>query len=148
MQENRKENILLIDDEAPTLEFLGTTLNRKGYFVLTAKDGEEGVEKVKQFKARIVLCDIIMPKIDGIEFLKRVREYNLVTEVIMMTGKSSLDKCMEAIENGACGYLIKPLKIEEVLEAISRAKRNIAEKHEMIKKALEQKRKNGNRNPS
>ncbi|MFH1768075.1 MAG: response regulator [Candidatus Omnitrophota bacterium] len=137
MEKEEQLNILVIDDEEEAREWLRRSLERRGYFVVTAGDGEEGLSKIKEFRAQIVICDIMMPKIDGIEFLEKARKYNLAVEIIMITGQSNLDSCVKAIENGACGYLVKPVNIEDVLENISKAQRRIFEKKEMIQKALE-----------
>jgi DNA-binding NtrC family response regulator len=138
MQTEEKLKILVIDDEEEIRTYLKRALERRGYSVLTAGDGEEGLEKIKQFDIPIVFCDIVMPGISGIDFLKEVHNYSLSTQVIMVTGKSGLDNCIEAVEHGACGYLIKPVKIQDLLDLILIAKRNIIEKKEMLKKVIGQ----------
>lgn|GEM_PF-1292877 len=136
MKHVEKTNILIIDDEQDSREFLKNTLERKGFTVITADDGEDGLEKLQILNVPIVICDIVMPKVDGIEFLKRVHSCNVVVEVIMLTGQSNLSRCLSSIEHGACSYLIKPVDIQELLEHIQRAQRNIKEKTEMIKVAF------------
>lgn len=135
-----KLNVLVMDDEPEVREYLKNILERRGYVVFTAQDGEEGLEKIKQANIDIVLADIVMPKMDGIEFLRHVRDYDLKVEVIMITGHSTLDRCVDVIENNACGYLTKPLKAGDILLRIAKAKRNICEKKEMLVRALEETR--------
>jgi len=133
-----KIKILIIDDEEETRFFLKRMLERRGYCVFTAGDGEEGLEKIKESDIHIVFSDIMMPKINGIEFLKEVRKHSLAIQVIMVTGKSDLNNCLEAVEYGASGYLIKPVLEEDLIDSILLAERNIAEKKEMVKKAISQ----------
>lgn len=136
MKHIEKTRVLIIDDEHDAREFLKNTLERKGFTVIIAEDGDDGLEKLQVLNIPIVICDIVMPKVDGIEFLKRVHACNVVVEVIMLTGQSNLSRCLSSIEHGACSYLIKPVDIQDLLEHIQRAQRNIKEKTEMIKVAF------------
>ncbi len=136
MESLDKIKILVIDDEEEARLFLKKALERRGYYVMTASDGEEGLEKIKEHEIEIILCDIIMPKLNGIDFLKKVRHYNLAAQVIMMTGKASLNNCVEALEYGACGYLIKPVETKDVFDLILTAERNIEEEKEILKKVI------------
>ena len=130
------EHILIIDDEADIRDYLKSILERKGFNVTSAQDGEEGLNFIMNSNIHIVLCDIRMPKIDGLQFLKKVKDFNSSVEVIMITGHSNLDCCIESVDKGACEYLTKPVNIDDLFAAIARAQRNIGEKQEMIKKAL------------
>lgn len=126
--EDKKLKLLVIDDEVDIRESLARILERHGYSVLTAQDGEEGLKMISEHDIDIVLCDISMPKMDGIEFLKNVRKFSLKTEVIIITGQSTVDRCVEAIEQNTCGYLLKPLKTEDILDNIRRAEKRVEEK--------------------
>ncbi|MFA6282472.1 MAG: response regulator [Candidatus Omnitrophota bacterium] len=137
METPEKVKILIIDDEEEIRLFLKKNLERQEYSVATAADGEEGLEKVRQSDIEIVFCDIMMPNLNGIDFLKKVRHYHLATQVIMITGKADLETCIEAIEYGACGYLIKPIQTKDVTDLILVAERNIFEEKEMLRKAIE-----------
>jgi len=136
MANDNIKRILIVDDEKEVRESLKTILERKGFEVVISEDGEDALKKVKNTGTNIVICDIVMPKIDGIEFLKKARSYNLSIQIIMITGYSTMERCVEAIENGACGYLRKPFLIEDVVKNIERAQRNIQERMDMIKEAL------------
>lgn len=136
LKESSQEAVLVIDDDADVRNLLKGILERRGFFVTTANDGEDGLSRIMNSAIRIVLCDIMMPKINGLEFLRKVHEHNLSVEIVMITGQSSLDSCVESIERGACAYLIKPVQVSDIFEAIARAQRNIREKQEMIKKIL------------
>ena len=134
--DDKKTNILIVDDEKDIREKLQQILERKGFQVAVAEDGEEALRKVKELGTKIVICDIVMPKLNGIEFLKSIRNYNFSIEVIIITGFSTMERCVEALENGASGYLHKPFQLEDVIKNIERAQRNINERMEMIKRAL------------
>jgi len=140
MSADKKYTVLVIDDEADARDVMKSYLEKRGYVVLTAADGEEGLKQMDGTSVEIVLCDIVMPNMDGVEFLKRVRQYNLKTEVIMITGQSTVERCVDAVEHGACQYLTKPAKLEDILTSIERAKRNIEEKQEMLRRAFKDKK--------
>jgi two-component system NtrC family response regulator len=136
MDSSEKVKVLIVDDEEEARLLLKKNLERQGYCVMTAMDGEDGLEKVKEHDIEIIFCDIVMPGLNGIDFLKEVRHHNLAAQVVMVTGKASLDNCVEAIEYGACGYLIKPIEIKDLLDLILVAERNIAEEKEILKKVI------------
>lgn len=130
--------VLVVDDEEDIRNVMKNCLERRGYTVLTAGDGEEALKKMEGTIVDIVLCDIVMPKMNGIEFLQRMRQYNLKTEVIMITGQSTPERCVDSLEFGACQYLMKPTTVENILKSIDRAKRNIKEKQEILRRALKE----------
>ena len=136
MESSEKIKILVIDDEEETRLLLKKSLERQGYCVMTAAEGEEGLEKIKEHDIEIIFCDIVMPGLNGIDFLKKVRHCNLAAQVIMMTGRASLDSCVEAVEYGACGYLIKPLEAKDLIDMVLVAERNIDEEKEILKKVI------------
>lgn len=135
--------VLIVDDDEVIRTSLTQVLEERGFSVTLATNGKEGLEIIESAGNRIhiVICDIVMPKLDGLGFLEKVHEYNPSVEVIMVTGNSTLERCVEALEKGACGYLCKPFGIKEIIDNITRAQRNIREKKEMIREALNQNRK-------
>ena len=139
MQEQEiKQKVLIIDDEEDIRVHLKKMLESRGYYCFAASDGQEGLDLVKEHDIEIIFSDIMMPGLNGLDFLKAVHNYNLAAQVIMVTGKTDLDSCLEAVENGACGYLIKPVGIDAFIEYILLAQRNILEKKEIVKKVIEQ----------
>ncbi len=129
-------SVLVIDDDIDIRERLKKMLERRECSVLTAENGVEALEVLKDHHVDVIFCDISMPQMDGLTFLKKVHELNLKAEVIMITGDSSLEKCAAAIALHACDYLIKPVGIEAIMENIAKAKKRIQEKNLMLKRAL------------
>lgn len=133
--------VLVIDDEQVTRELLKRILERHNYAVLTAGDGEEGLALIKADpEINIVFTDITMPKLSGIEFLKKVHQFNPKVEVVIMTGHSDVQSSVEAVRHGAGGYLLKPLQVAEIMSHLKRASIRVQEKTEILKKALASKK--------
>lgn len=140
MNKEKSTNILVVDDERTSRELLKKMLERKGFRVVTAANGEEGLARVLADNIQVVLCDIVMPRLNGIEFLKKVKDC-LTVQVIMITGQADVARCLLSLQHGACGYLLKPIHIEELLKLINHAKRNILERKQIFDSAFGTKRK-------
>src|SRR3712207_5972536 len=104
--------ILIADDERHVAEGLQMLLADDGYEVDTATDGRTAWEMVEQGRYGLVLADLQMPEIDGLELFSRMREAKIASEIIIITGKGSVDTAKEAMREGAYDYLEKPLKID------------------------------------
>jgi PAS domain S-box-containing protein len=117
--------LLLIDDEEPTRRALGRTLKSDGYQVLTAEDGKTGVELFTQERPPIVLTDIKMPGMDGIEVLKRIKEINPETEVIVITGYGEMEAAIQCLQLEASDFITKPVNDEALSVALKRAKERL-----------------------
>ena len=117
--------LLIIDDEEPTRRALGRTLKSDAYQVLTAEDGKAGLELFTQEKPPIILTDIKMPGIDGIEVLKRIKAIDSEAEVIVITGHGDMDSAIEALTYGASDFITKPIRNEVLTLALERAKKKI-----------------------
>lgn len=116
-----KASILVVDDEKGMCEFLHYLLEGEGYRVDQAHSGIEALEKLQQEPFHLVLADIKMPGIDGLEMLRRIRDANKDTVVIVMTGYSSLETAIKAIKYDASDYLTKPFDDPDaVLAAVER----------------------------
>ena len=116
-----KARILVVDDERGMCEFLRFLLQEEGYEVDIAHSGDQALEKVKESKFQLILADIKMPGLDGLEMLRRLREADEDTVVIVMTGYSSLDTAIKAIKYDASDYLTKPFDDPDaVLAAVER----------------------------
>ncbi len=114
-------NILIIDDEKSIRKTLGEILSYEGYKIEEASDGEEGLKKFKEKIYDVVLCDIKMPKIDGIDFLEKSREVNSDVPIIMISGHGTIETAVEAVKKGAFDYISKPPDLNRLLITIRNA---------------------------
>ena len=102
-------NILIIDDEKAIRKTLSEILSYEGYKIDEAGDGEEGLKKVKEKEYDVILCDIKMPKIDGIEFLEKAKEIGPDIPIIMISGHGTIETAVEAVKKGAYDYISKQI---------------------------------------
>ena len=116
-----KKKIVVIDDEQGVTELLQKVFTMDGYIVRTENYSEKGLELVKNEKPDIVLLDIKMPNIDGIEVLSRIKETEKDVIVIMITGYGSLETAMESMKSGAFDYITKPFDINFIKELVARS---------------------------
>jgi len=114
-----EKTALIVDDEAPIREFFTRMLT--GYQVLTAGSGEEALEIIKKNRPDLVLLDIKMPGIDGIETLKRIKEFDKRIVVIMMSAHSTLENNFEAARLGAFTSIAKPFDVKDMQSIINSA---------------------------
>ncbi|HZY30020.1 MAG TPA: response regulator, partial [Candidatus Methylomirabilis sp.] len=103
--------VLVVDDDPATVELLREFLSAKGYEVITASDGDEALRKVKEERPHLILLDIQMPKMDGLEVLRRLREIDKEVGVIMITGVNEQEIARQAMALGAFDYIVKPLDL-------------------------------------
>ena len=112
-------SVLIIDDNPGSLELLSNVLAQPDVEILTASDPEEGLDLVHRHHPPIVLTDLVMPRMNGIEVLDRIMEFDPSTEVILMTAHYSTESAVEAIKKGAADYLNKPVSIAALRERIA-----------------------------
>jgi len=112
--------VLIIDDEKDILDSLSSILEDEGFQVSRATDGKEGLSLFEREKPEIVLLDIWMPELDGIQVLKQIMKKEGKAIVIVISGHGTISTAVEAVKMGAYDFLEKPLSIEKVLEVISR----------------------------
>ena len=116
----KKPAVLLIDDEEAILAGISYVLEKNGYRVVTANGGEQGLEVFKKENLQLVITDLVMDGIGGLEVLKQVKEIEPETMVVIMTGHGEMDSSIEALRLGASDYLLKPCKEEELLFRVTR----------------------------
>ena len=116
--------VLLVDDEKEFVETLSMRLETRGLKVAVAESGEMAVEKVQEKSFDAILLDLAMPGMDGIDTLKRLRELNPDSQVILLTGQATVKKATEAMRLGALDLLEKPVDIEVLVEKIEEAATN------------------------
>lgn len=120
--EKLEGNVLLVDDEEQFLEMLGARLESRGFKVNSVTSGEEALTLVDDKKFDVIIVDLAMPGIDGIETLKRLKEKKPALEIIMLTGHATVKKGIEAMKLGAEDFLEKPVDLGLLLEKIGEAK--------------------------
>ncbi|MBA2746711.1 MAG: sigma-54-dependent Fis family transcriptional regulator [Flavisolibacter sp.] len=128
--------ILIIDDEKAIRKTLIEILSFEGYKIEEASDGEEGLRKFKEKTFDVVLCDIKMPKIDGIDFLQRAVESNPDVPIIMISGHGNIETAVEAVKKGAYDFIQKPPDLNRLLITI----RNAMERNSLVNEAKTLKR--------
>ncbi len=130
-------NILIIDDEKAIRNVLKEILSNEGFEVVEASDGEEGFKKFTAGSFDVVLCDIKMPKLDGIEFLQKVMETQTEVPIIMISGHGNIETAVDAVKKGAFDYISKPPDLNRLLITI----RNALDKTVLVKETKVLKRK-------
>lgn len=121
-----KHRLLIVDDEEELTKALERVLAMEGYDVTSIHCPLKALKMIEQKKMHIILSDIVMPKMDGIELLDAIRKFDPLTQVIMMTGYTTMDKTVQCLEHGAIDYLIKPFSsFDEVIEAVRLAEANL-----------------------
>jgi DNA-binding NtrC family response regulator len=112
--------IAIIDDNARSIELMSSAIAQEGVEILTATDAEEGLDLILECHPHIVLSDLVMPKLTGMEILERVVEFDPSIDVILMTAHYSTESAVEAIKKGATDYLNKPVSISLIRERMRR----------------------------
>jgi two-component system, NtrC family, response regulator HydG len=125
-----QEIILVVDDDPGHLTTLKTLINSWGYRVETADDGAAAVQRIQQGPVDLILMDVRMAVMGGIEALKRIKAYNPAIPIIIMTAYSSVSSAVEALKAGAYDYLIKPLDFDALRLSIQRAREHAGLKAE------------------
>jgi UDP-3-O-acyl N-acetylglucosamine deacetylase len=112
--------ILLVDDEQAIVDSLSGSIEDEGYSLLTAADGSQALHIIKSQPVDIVFLDIWLPGIDGMETLKRIKDFNSEIEVVMMTGHGTVNTAVQAVKHGAFDFLEKPFSLDLVLDTLKR----------------------------
>ena len=110
-----ERRILIIDDDDEIRELLEFDIKASGYFVDTARDGIEGLNKALNNTYDLILLDVMMPKMNGFDVCKNIRQAKLAIPILMLTAKGTIDDKTEGFDCGADDYLVKPFDIQEVL---------------------------------
>lgn len=123
MKEDSKNSIqvLLVDDEIEFMQTLVKRMKKRGLNVQGVKSGEEALDALEENPAHVVVLDVKMPGMSGIEVLKAIKQRMPQIEVIMLTGHASLELAMQGMESGAYDYLMKPMDLDELLYKIEDA---------------------------
>lgn len=119
-----KKRILIVDDDAATCETLADLFESEGYAAFVAFTGREAIEKAGELPFEVVLLDVRMPGMDGVEVLREMRRIFPATKVLMITAHAESGLLEEALELGACGFRTKPLDLRKLLLAVEEACRD------------------------
>jgi len=134
-----QEKILIVDDDPQIRSLLAERLRFHQYRVFTAEDGEEGLNIFRKEGADLVLLDLMMPKLDGIETLNRMKKEEPEVLVIMLTAFGTIEKAVEAMKKGAFDFIPKPCEPEHILMTVEKAleRKNLFQEREYLKKEID-----------
>jgi len=130
-----KVRVLIVDDEEKFADYLSKRLLNRDYQVNVALSGEEAIERIQHENWDVVILDVLMPGMDGIETLREIKRLKPLTEVIMLTGHASVESGVEGMKLGAYDYLMKPCDTEELVSKINQAYDRKADQEERIRQA-------------
>ncbi len=130
-----KPRVLIVDDEEELVQTLSERLTLRDYDVTTSQSGEDAVEKLRHYNFDVVILDVAMPGMDGIEVLREIKKIKPLTEVIMLTGHATVESAIEGMRLGAFDFLMKPCETEELATKINRAYERKTEHEERIRAA-------------
>lgn len=111
--------ILIVEDEFNLADVIRKSLEKEKYVIDISGDGEEALYNIRSNIYDLVILDIMLPGMDGFEILKKMREEDIASKVIMLTAKSMLDDKLEGLQNGANDYITKPFHIEELVARVN-----------------------------
>jgi len=127
--------ILLVDDEKDFVDVLAERLENRGFQVRTAGNGAEALTALKEEQADVVILDVLMPGMGGMEALEEIKKLSPLVEVMMLTGHATIDTAIDGLRLGAYDYLMKPTDTDDLVAKILRAYARKSEQEERIKRA-------------
>jgi DNA-binding NtrC family response regulator len=127
--------VLLVDDEEEFVETLGQRLEVRDFDVTTALNGADALQTIEDKEIDLIILDVQMPGVDGVEVLRKIKERKPLIEVIMLTGHATVETAIDGMKLGAFDFLIKPTETEELVEKINRAFSRKAEHDQRIREA-------------
>lgn len=133
-----RTRVLIVDDEEKFSLALAERLRLRDYDVTTSQSGVDAVSQVKKYNYDVVVLDVLMPGMDGIEALREIKKIKPLTEVIMLTGHATVETAIEGMKLGAMDFLMKPCQTEDLVTKIQNAHDRKAEQEERIREAKTQ----------
>ena len=130
-----RTRVLIVDDEEMFAQSLSERLTIRDFDVTTSLSGEDAVEKIKHLNFDVVVLDVTMPGLGGIEALREIKRIKPLTEVIMLTGHATVESAIEGMKIGALDILLKPCETEDLVAKINKAYDRKAEHEERIRAA-------------
>lgn len=113
-------DILIIDDELVIIEAVTKIAESEGYQIDSCSNAIDGLKKLKNYKYKLILCDIMMPEMNGFQLLHEVRSEAIDTNIVMITGFSTVENAVKSLHNGAIDFIPKPFTFDEIISSISR----------------------------
>lgn len=113
-----RHKIAVIDDDEKITSMLKRSLTFEGYDVVTAPDGQEGLKRILEHEPEVIVLDVMMPRLDGWEVCRRIRDGGIDTPVLMLTAKDDISDRVKGLDLGADDYLVKPFALEELLARV------------------------------
>jgi DNA-binding NtrC family response regulator len=132
---NMKTRVLIVDDEEEFVQALSERLTIRDYDVTTSLSGEDAIEKLKHYNFDVIILDVAMPGMDGIETLRKIKGLKPLVEVIMLTGHATVSSAVDGMKLGAFDYLMKPCETKELIAKINAAFERKSEQEERIREA-------------
>lgn len=126
-------NILIVDDDPELLDQLRSALERKYYRVETAEDGDTALDKVFENTYDLILLDVMLPRLDGLDVLKEIRASGINTPILMLTARGDVQDRVKGLDNGADDYLAKPFSMSELMARIRAMLRRNGQKDPVLK---------------
>ncbi len=126
----KKYDILLVDDDRFVIETLSHYLNELGYMVTSAENGESAIKELSKRDFELIITDLVMRQVDGLSVLKKAKEINPLSMVMILTGHGELTSSIDALRMNADDYLLKPCEREQIKTRVE----NCLEKYELLKK--------------
>ena len=130
-----KTRVMIVDDEQEFVDSLAERLTIRDYDVQTANSGREAIDTLKHYNTDVVVLDVLMPGMDGIETLREIKSLKPLTEVIMLTGHATVETAIEGMKLGALDYLMKPCETDELVDKINMAYQRKSNQEERIREA-------------
>jgi len=130
-----KTRILIVDDEEEFVKALSERLTIRDYDVSTSLSGEDAIEKLRHYLFDVIILDVLMPGMSGIETLREIKNIKPLIEVIMLTGNATVETAIEGLKLGALDFLLKPCETNDLVAKIDKAYEKKAEQDERIRAA-------------
>jgi len=127
--------VLLVDDEEQFANALAQRLEARGFAVSVVHSGQEALDSIQDDALDVIILDVLMPGMDGIDTLKRIKQDKPMLEVIMLTGHATVETAIKGMKLGAFDYLMKPTEMKELVAKIEKAHVRKAEHEERIRQA-------------
>lgn len=140
MDDKKGFKILVVDDDPIARDVVFSVLSREGYKVFSAPDGFEAIDFLRREKVDLLITDLVMPGIDGIELIKSALKIDSDLATVIITAYGTLDSALKAIELGAYDYITKPFKIEEILFLVARCRKykSLVKEYKILKGFIEE----------